>query len=72
MRGTTKPLPTDETDCSVTATCLRAGKPETETQIAAPILTDPNMSQSSEQLTKSADGSMGKIGRERIWGVVSI
>jgi hypothetical protein len=57
----------DETDYLATATVAPAGKPDTDLEIAAPILTEPNMSQSSEQLTNSADGSMGKIGRGRIW-----
>ena len=53
---------TEETDYMVTATTAQAGKPDTDLEIAAPILTEPLTTSSSEQLIKNADGSMGKIG----------
>jgi len=44
--------PTDETDYLVTAAVAQAGKPDTDLEIAAPILTDPLKTSSSEQLRK--------------------
>jgi len=41
MGKAVKPQPTEETDYLVTANALPAGKPDTDLEIAAPILTDP-------------------------------
>ena len=41
MGKAVKPQPTEETDYLVTARRLPAGKPDTDLEIAAPILTDP-------------------------------
>ena len=36
-----KPQPTEETDYLATANRIPAGKPDTDLEMAAPILTDP-------------------------------
>ena len=43
MEKAVKPQPTEETDYLVTANAIPAGKPDTDLEIAAPILTDPKM-----------------------------
>jgi len=50
---------TRSTDCRVLVTAVRrwAGQPETEIEMAAPVLTDPNRHRAPSGPHKSADGS---------------
>ena len=63
---------TEDTDYMVTATTAQAGKPDTDLEIAAPILTEPLTTSSSEQLIKNADGSVGKIGSGRMKKLLNV
>lgn len=58
--GNDRPQPTDETDYLATATAAQAGKPETDLEIAAPVLTDPLTTSSSEQLIKECGWKRGQ------------
>ena len=51
---------TEETDYMVTATTAQAGKPDTDLEIAAPILTEPLKTSSSEQLIKECGWKRGQ------------
>jgi len=55
-----KSEPTDETDYLVTAAVAQAGKPDTDLEIAAPILTEPLKTSSSEQLIKECGWKRGQ------------